>query len=132
MMFLCIGTPLFVNGQSANQQTNTLSINPNEWITCPEAYGTASYPGGTKAWFEHVKENMIALTAPCKSGKVWISFKVLKTGKLDSVEVLRGLCELADQNAMEIVRKSAPWNPECVRGKPIDSKLAILFNYSYK
>lgn len=132
LTLLIIGVPVILSAQSANQREDSSSVNANEWIICPEAYGTSSYPGGTKGWFEHVKANMTPLAPPCKSGKVWVSFKVLKSGSLDSLQVLRGLCKLADQNALEIVRKSAPWNPECMKGEPIDSRIAISLSYRHK
>lgn len=92
---------------------------------------TPSYPGGLKAWNIHLKKHIKPLVHPCDEGRVFVQFKVLKSGTIDSVQVIRGLCSFADKNAVEIIKASGPWNPAFVNKKPVDfwTGLQIFFRY---
>ncbi|MCE7995119.1 MAG: hypothetical protein HEP71_24280 [Roseivirga sp.] len=91
-----------------------------------------SYPGGAKAWVKHIRKHLKDIKAPCESGKVFVRFKVLKSGKTDSIQIRRGLCEAADQNAIEIVKKSGLWRPAYLKGQPIDSWTMVQLAIHYK
>lgn len=95
-------------------------------------YEQASFPGGAKAWVKHIRAFIKAPELPCDIGSVSLRFIVRKTGKLDSIEVIRGLCESADQNAIHILKNSPLWNPSIVNGKAVDDKMMVRVPYHFR
>lgn len=53
------------------------------------------------------------------SGKVYISFIVEKDGSVSTVEVLRGICEDADKEAVRVIQKLPELVPGKQRGRPV-------------
>lgn len=121
-----------LNGQTAIAQKDSTQRKSEKFIICNNLDETASYPGGAAAWVKYLRKRLKPLAPPCESGKIFLSFKVLKTGQLDSIRVRKGLCEFANQNAIELVKNSGLWHPECLKGKPIDSIIGISLNLHYK
>ena len=119
-----------LNGQIKEDETDSSKSQNTDILIGPHHTGP-EYPGGMKAWQNHLRKTIKPIQSPCESGKVFVSFKVLASGELDSVQVYRGLCEIADQNAIEIVKTSGRWTPEYRKGKPIDSRIGIQIVYRY-
>ena len=97
----------------------------NSWGTSP------SLEGGLQAWATHIEANRIDLPAQCKEGRVMVSFKVTRTGQMDSAYVSQGLCEPADRNALEIARTSGPWKPAVKDSLVQDSWVTLPIMYRY-
>lgn len=125
IIFICLIASLGVKAQS---QKDSLESN----ILIHPIDDTPSYPGGLKAWNKHLKKHIKPLVHPCDEGRVFLQFKVLSSGKVDSVKVRRSLCPLADENAVEIVKASGRWNPAYLEGKPIDSWTMLQIFYRYR
>lgn len=135
-ILLCVFI-IFIAGFSLSAQTGTgktdsLEIQRKAPILPHYPDEPPSYPGGVRAWVKHVRKHLKDLKAPCESGKVFIQFKVLKSGKTDSIQVRRGLCTLADKNAIEIVKESGLWQPAYINGKPVDAWTGVQIIYHYK
>ncbi len=63
-------------------------------------------------------------------GKVFVEFIVEVDGSITNTQVLRGLNELCDNEAMRIVSIMPKWKPGLLMGNPIQTKMIIpiLFN----
>lgn len=121
-----------LSAQTATGKTDSLEI-PKKAVILPHYIDESpSYPGGARAWVKHVRKHLKDLKAPCESGKVFVRFKVLKSGQTDSVQIRRGLCEAADQNVIEVVKKSGLWRPAYLKGEPIDSWTMVQLCIHYK
>lgn len=131
-LFIILTFSNSLSGQKPLAKADSLDIKKNDTILPHYLNDSPTYPGGMKAWLAHIRKHIKPPSPPCESGKVWVQFKVLKSGKTDSIQVKRGLCQLADENAIEIVKTSGLWTPAYLRGKPIDSWTMIQLAYRYK
>lgn len=75
----------------AQLSTDTTTV--DNWVLCKLENETAYYPGGASAWQKHLKKYIQPLAPPCESGKVLVSFAVLKSGTIDSIQIVKGLCK---------------------------------------
>ncbi|MCW3085477.1 MAG: energy transducer TonB [Bacteroidetes bacterium] len=90
------------------------------------------FPGGEKAMLEYIKQNINypkSAQDEGLSGKVYVSFKVTETGKIDSVRLLRGFYDSCDMEALRVIRAMPDWKPALRNGKPISVQfnLPIIF-----
>jgi len=89
-------------------------------------------PGGMDAWIKYLTEN---LTYPANAkekgveGLVVLTFVVREEGKVDSVEVLRGIGGGCDEEAVRLVKNSGIWTPGKIEGKavPVRMRLPVQF-----
>ncbi len=131
-LFIILTFSNSVSGQKPLAKVDSLDIKKTDVILPHYLNESPTYPGGMKAWVTHIRKHIKPPSPPCEPGKVWVQFKVLKSGKTDSIQVKRGLCELADNNAIEAVKASGLWNPAYLNGKPIDSWTIIQLIFHYK
>ena len=78
------------------------------------------FPGGDKAFYKFVDENLCYPDIGCIEGKVIVCFVVEADGYLSNIKVVRGLHPLLDVEAMKVIRKMPNWSPACWWGdKPV-------------
>ncbi|HEY1063439.1 MAG TPA: TonB family protein [Daejeonella sp.] len=81
------------------------------------------FPGGMKGWGDYLQS---ALKYPDEAkkhkitGRVIISFIVLKNGSITDIKVLRGIGGGADEEAVRVVKESPKWKPGLIRGEPVN------------
>jgi TonB family protein len=81
------------------------------------------FPGGMKGWGEYLQS---ALKYPDEAkknkitGRVILSFIVLKNGSITDIKVLRGIGGGADEEAIRVVKESPKWNPGIIKGEPVN------------
>jgi len=117
-----------VISQKSFSQT-TLSQVDGVYQTVPEM---PVPPGGIDAWIKYLTEN---LTYPANAkekgveGLVVLTFVVREEGKVDSVEVLRGIGGGCDEEAVRLVKNSGIWTPGKIEGKavPVRMRLPVQF-----
>lgn len=117
-----------VISQKSFSQT-TLSQVDGVYQTVPEM---PVPPGGMDAWVKYLTEN---LTYPANAkekgveGLVVLTFVVREEGKVDSVEVLRGIGGGCDEEAVRLVKNSGIWTPGKIEGKavPVRMRLPVQF-----
>ena len=88
--------------------------------------------GGMSAFYKFVREEM---RYPAQArrmqveGRVFSEFVVNRDGSIQDVRIIRGIGAGCDEEAIRIIKASAPWKPGKQRGKPVHSKfsLAIIF-----
>lgn len=99
----------------------------NEVFTIVEEM--ASFPGGTEAWNQFIKNNLKEPQSDVK-GRVFASFVVDKQGNLQDIKLVRGIGQGADEAVVELLEKSPRWIPGKQRGTEVNSRMnvAIVFN----
>ncbi len=90
------------------------------------------FPGGTKALYQFISDNMkypeIALDNGVQ-GKVYVSFVVEKDGKATNVKILRGVDPALDKEAMRVIKMLPKFKPARQQGRPVrmSFRLPVVF-----
>ncbi|MBP5456127.1 MAG: energy transducer TonB [Paludibacteraceae bacterium] len=127
-----------MKGEDVNQvvEIPTVVEQPQEQEEVEEIFTIVeekpSFPGGDKALMEYLAKNIkyptIAQEAGIK-GRVTVSFVVNKDGKIVDVQVVRGVHESLDKEAVRVVQSMPAWKPGKQSGKPVRTKytLPVMF-----
>jgi protein TonB len=93
------------------------------------------FPGGTEALMlfiqQHLKYPKLAIDNSIQ-GRVFLSFVVSKTGKVDRAEVVRGLGYGCDEAALEVIKQLPKWKPARQNGENVAVKLSIPIQFVLK
>lgn len=120
---LCLALSLVFSQKSFSQAT--MSQENGIYQTVPEM---PVPPGGMDAWVKYLTENLTyPATAKEKGveGLVVLTFVVREEGKVDSVEVLRGIGGGCDEEAVRLVKNSGIWTPGKIEGKPVPVRMRL-------
>lgn len=81
------------------------------------------FPGGLKALYKfiykHIKYPAVAAESGIQ-GKVFLKFVVTKTGKVDRIQVLRGVDPTLNKEAIRVVKMLPRFSPGKQRGKAVN------------
>ena len=80
------------------------------------------YPGGPNALVKYVQNNLKYPESAKKNkqeGRVFVGFVVEKDGSVTNVNVLRGVCEELDNEAVRVVKSLPKFTPGMHGGKPV-------------
>jgi len=80
------------------------------------------FPGGEKAMYTYIGQNLIYPEQAKKEGiqgRVFVTFVVEKDGSITDVELLRGVSDELDQEALRVIKGMPKWTPGGQRGKPV-------------
>ena len=87
-----------------------------------------AFPGGQKAMMEYLMKN-IKYPAACQEagiqGRVIVSFVVNKDGTIQNVEVIRGVHQKLDAEAVRVVKSMPAWSPGEQQGRKVRSKFQL-------
>ncbi len=101
------------------------SINPD---VIPDI--DAQYPGGISEMKKYIQEN---IQYPDRDvsvlGRVYVSFIVEKDGCVTHVEVMRGISEECDEEALRLVRSMPKWIPAEHNGKVVAARVRLPINF---
>jgi protein TonB len=87
------------------------------------------FPGGQDSLRSYLKINTRMPQADIM-GKVYLSFVVEKDGSISSVQVMRGLSDECDQEAIRVIQSMPEWIPGTQRKIPVRTRIryAVSFN----
>ena len=88
-----------------------------------------------QAMAEFIESKMIYPASAIENGiegMVLVQFNVSRKGKIQDIEVLKGLGFGCDKLASSIVKRMPKWNPAQLGNRTIDSKVIIPFQFSLK
>ena len=101
-----------------------------------EVYGSVEvmpeYFGGTTAMYEFIQKNLkYPESAKDKGleGRVFIGFVVEKDGSLSSFQVLRGVCDEIDAEAVRVLKMMPKWKPGMNEGEPVRVQYTMPFKF---
>ena len=126
-----------VVAQSDKTEVKTTAISTHQKPQEEEVYTLVekmpAFPGGDEARVKFMQENIKYPEEARKngiSGTVYVSFVVEKDGEITHVELLRGVNELLDDEALRVVKMMPAYEPGIQRGKPVrvQYNLPIQFN----
>lgn len=88
--------------------------------------------GGMTQFFHYVQENLKYPDEAKKNGiegKVFIEFVVDKSGKINDAQILKGIGNGCDAEALRIVANSPNWNPGSKNGQIVNVKLVLPLTF---
>ena len=88
-----------------------------------------SFPGRWEAILNFLIEN-INYPPHCISGTAYVSFIVESDGKLTNKELIKGIMDQADIEAIAVVSKMPQWNPGLCNGKIVPVKMTIPIRFT--
>jgi TonB family protein len=80
------------------------------------------FPGGSQSMLEFIQNNLNYPDLAKENnieGKVYLKFVVRSTGEIDNIQIARGIHEVLDTAAIELVKKMPRWNPGVQNGKTV-------------
>lgn len=90
------------------------------------------YPGGDAALMRDIMKNVVYPELAKETGtqgRVFVQFIVNKLGKVDKVQVVRGVDPLLDNEAIRAVKLLKGWTPGKQRGKPVNVSFTVPINF---
>lgn len=85
-----------------------------------------------EAWvYKYVKYPASAIRDGVQ-GKVNVSFIIEKDGKLSNVEVVKGVDERLDDEAVKVISISPKWTPGQIKGKPVRTRITMPVEFRLK
>jgi TonB family protein len=111
-----------------NPRVNQNVTIPNRSLTEPAVLDFASVevlpepPAGMAGWGKYLSANLKYPEQAKKdkvTGRVILSFVVEKDGKLNDIQVLRGIGSGLDEEAVRVLKSSPNWKPGILNGRPV-------------
>ena len=91
------------------------------------------FPGGQEAMMPWIRSNIRypeEARANKISGRVFLSFVVSSTGKINDVRVVRSASPLLDAEAVRVIKSMPDWKPGTQRGKPVAVNYTLAVDFS--
>ena len=111
---------------SLGQAIDLTSLNKDMFID-PER--GASFPGGNDSLIAFINKNLIIPTTETKPGKVFVGFIVNKDGTLKDLEIVKGLTEECNRNAIQVVKMMPNWIPGTMYDKPVRQRFVLPIKF---
>ncbi|GAA4926345.1 TonB family protein [Mucilaginibacter defluvii] len=110
---------------------DTVPKGGNEVFTAVEQQ--PEFPGGIKAFAKYLQTNIKYPAEDVKnkaSGKVFVQFIVERDGSLNDIQVLRGISETMNAEAVRVLKRSPKWSPGKQNGNTVRVQytVPIAFN----
>ncbi|MBF8964516.1 TonB family protein [Pontibacter sp. FD36] len=83
---------------------------------------------GHKAYRQYLAENL-RYTSDMPKGRVVVRATVTTSGTLENLEIVRGLCEPCDNEAMRLVAQGPKWQPATQDGHKIEQRVRIVVRF---
>ncbi|WP_231458922.1 MULTISPECIES: M56 family metallopeptidase [unclassified Pedobacter] len=91
------------------------------------------YHGGIKNFYDYLSKNIKYPEDARENniqGKVFLSFTVEKNGKLTDIQIVKGLNESTNHEAIRVLDESPNWTPGIQNGKPVRVKYNLYINFT--
>ena len=85
-------------------------------------------PGGMTGFTNYMIQNLKYPTAAKEAkvqGMVVVSFIVTAEGKVEGIEILRGIGSGCDEEALRVISESGTWTPAKKEGKTVATKMTL-------
>lgn len=92
-----------------------------------------TYKGGVEALFQNINHNLKYPVIDFENkitGQVMVSFIVEKDGSLSNFTIVKSPSATMNEEAIRVIKLTAPWIPGYARGKPVRAYLTMPINFS--
>ncbi|MGB4776554.1 MAG: energy transducer TonB [Daejeonella sp.] len=116
-----------------NSAENTENKDENKVYDLGTVRVAPEYPGGQKAWVKYVASKLKYPASARESkleGKVYVSFIVEKNGDLTNLEVIKGMGNGCDEEAVRLLKSGPIWKPGIIDGKPVRTSFTLPVAFS--
>ena len=86
------------------------------------------FPGGNEALIKFLSDNIVypkLAQDEGSSGKVYVQFVIWKDGSVKDVNVIRGVHQSLDNEAVRVIKMMPNWKPGIQRGKPVNTRFTL-------
>jgi len=87
------------------------------------------FPGGEDSLISYLQNNTRMPQADMM-GNVYVTFVVEKDGSISSVQVMRGLSEECDQEAIRVIQSMPEWIPGTLQNTTTRAKMTIAVSFN--
>lgn len=120
------------SGAETTVQGDTLHQEPTSEEPFVAVEHMPEFPGGTQALLRYLRSHIqypeIARELGIE-GRVVVQFVIHKDGSISSVEVVRGVAPVLDEEAIRVVQAMPPWKPGRQRDRAVPVRYAIPINF---
>lgn len=91
------------------------------------------FPGGTDAFLKYVADHVKYPSRETRlgiSGRVFIRFIIDEEGNLTDIEVIKGVSEGLDAEAVRVLENAPKWTPGKQRGRPVKFRMVLPITFS--
>jgi TonB family protein len=89
------------------------------------------FVGGTEALSKYVKKNNQYFSQNVTvEGKAFVSFIVTETGKITDVQIVKGLYEPCDKEALRLIENIPDWIPAEQMGRKVRTKMILPIRFN--
>lgn len=92
----------------------------------------AQYPGGMSALYEFLSKNITYPSSAKEAGvqgRVILQFIVLKSGEIADIQILRGVDEELNTEAVRVVQSMPRWTPAKQGNSEVNSRMTVPINF---
>lgn len=134
-LFVLWAMSVFAQTPAGTEKTDTVKTNhksKDEVLFFAEEM--PRFPGDDNAFQKYLQENIVYPESALKAGKqgtVYVSFLVMKDGKIDSVKLERGIPNAPElgQEAMRVISAMPNWIPGKMNGKAVRIKMTVPIKF---
>ncbi len=108
--------------------TQKVTQNPNEEVSVANVEEVATFKGGLDALYQYVSQNLTYPLSAKRSGaqgKVIVEFAVETDGSLSDFKVLQSVSTDCDEEAIRVVKSTAPWIPAKKDGQAVKTRISM-------
>jgi len=120
LYIIIILTLLIVACSSNGRSGDSTIVDPIEY--------TATFPGGADSLKAFVRRNLVQPENK-DTGKVFVAFIVNKDGIISDISVVRGLNEVCDKSAIEVIQKMPQWIPATQINVPVRQRVVLPIQF---
>jgi TonB family protein len=91
-----------------------------------------SFKGGMDAFYEYIQANKHYSEAAQRmgiEGNVYVAFVIDRDGKVKNPELLRGVMDELDMEAIRLIENSPDWNPGSQKGQAVNVRMRIPIRF---
>jgi len=90
------------------------------------------FPGGQVAMIDFLSKNInypLAALEQGVQGRVYVQFVIWKDGSVRDVEVIRGVCQSLDNEAIRVIKMMPNWGPGIQRGVAVNARYTLPIKF---
>lgn len=132
LLFSCLLNTPAVLAQNSDTTSTSSSSTPDDDRVYTFVEEMAKFPGGENAMYAFIRNNVKYPKKDRKEkreGRVMAQFTVTSIGKIENIQILRGVSPTIDAEVIRVINLMPDWIPATQKGKPVNVKFNLPFNF---